>query len=193
MNRRVARREVATGENMRRILRDEGNDNCVILPSARGPSTTWCKLPTPRVDNNDCLAETLRRRAKLLESIRERLSAVSDNSDMQNLRSTISVLRATATAKSGCKRCCSRTCWSTMRDWVDFHCSDERVLTVAVKYDNLASGFGRNQTLCDVHANQSQEVYILHFFFIGLDPRLELALELETIWTRNIRERTLSL
>lgn len=123
--------KLQTGENMRRLLKHEGDDDCVILPSPRGPSTTWCKLTTPRVDNNDCSGETRRRRAKTMESIRERLSAVSDNSNKENQDSVQRLrvaevkrqpdLRATGMEKSHCQRRYIRICWSTTRDWARFH------------------------------------------------------------------------
>ena len=59
-------------------------DNCVSLPSTRGPSTTGGTLTKPRVDNNACGAKTLRGRAKADETVRDRLSAVTENSNKEN-------------------------------------------------------------------------------------------------------------
>ncbi len=144
---------------MRRMLKHEGDDDCVILPNPRGPSTTWCKLTTPRVDNNDCGAETLRRRAKTMESIRKRLSAVSDNSDKENQHS-VQRLRVAEV-----KRHRNRTCWSTIGDWAGFHYTDEAALTAAVRYVNSVSVFGRNQTLSAVLARVRLKKYKFYTFF----------------------------
>ena len=42
------------------------------------------KLTKPRVDNNACGAKTLRGRAKADETVRDRLSAVTENSNKEN-------------------------------------------------------------------------------------------------------------
>ena len=52
--------KLQTGENMRRLVTQDGEDGFVTLPSTRGPSTTWYKLTTPRV-GNECAAAILAR------------------------------------------------------------------------------------------------------------------------------------
>jgi hypothetical protein len=76
--------KVAIGDGLRRMLREDGIDNRVEVPSARGPPTTWEKKVRPRVDNNNCSAETLRLRAKTMESEREWHSTLNVNADQAN-------------------------------------------------------------------------------------------------------------
>jgi hypothetical protein len=81
----MSRQEIlAIGDGMHRLLREQGTDNRVELPSARGPSSTWERKVRPRVDNNNCSAETLRLRAKAMESEREWHSSLDTNADEEN-------------------------------------------------------------------------------------------------------------
>ena len=79
--------KIALGDGMRRLIQEEGVDNRVEVPSSRGPSSTWRREIRPRVDNSNCSPETLRLRAKTMESERNWQSTISNNTDEENKES----------------------------------------------------------------------------------------------------------